>query len=176
MHRPPCTRHPVQVEDSEAHRLIVTRVRAGLERMALEHEAEFVDASADARPDGAPALAYRLVPRAEGAARLEVLPDDAYSTYIDVGEGGWIEVFTNPKSPETDADEVLRVVSAVVAGRLRETVWTKKKSRAHVDSLLHIQYESGGPWRLIGEVGRPLPLLRRWLYDERQIEYRPYRQ
>ena len=143
--------------------------------MATDNEAEFVDASSESRPDGAPALVYRLLPTVEGAARIEVMPDDAYYTYIDVGEGGWVEVFTSPKSPQEGAEEVLQIVSAVVAGRLRETVWDRKETGERVNSLLHIQYEPGGPWHLIGEVSRPLPLLRRWRYDERQIEYRPYR-
>lgn len=102
------------------------------------------------------------------------MPDHAYSTYIGVGVGGWIEVFTSPKDPTGGVATVLELVEAMVAGRLRERVWWRKGAETRVSSLLYIQLESGGRWRTTGRMNRPLPLLRRWRYEEQTVEYDAY--
>lgn len=158
----------------EAFQLIVTGVRDGLHAIAARNHAEFVDASSGPKAPEAPPFVFRLVPPSTGGAPVEVMPDNADSTYISVGQGGWIEVFTSPRDPEKGVSEVLKIVEAVAAGRLKERIWKRKRTGERVNSLLHIQYSPDGPWRLIGEVSRPLPLVRTVLYDEESIDYAPY--
>jgi hypothetical protein len=158
----------------EAFEVMVVGVREGLEEIAARNLAEFVDASSEPKASGAPPFVFRVVPRSSGGASIEVMPDNADSTYISVGQGGWIEVFTSPRDPEKGVSEVLKIVEAVAAGRLREQIWKRKRTGERVNSLLHIQYSPDESWRLVGEVSRPPPILRAFLYDEESVEYAPY--
>lgn len=106
---------------------------------------------------------------------MEVLLDDAWSTYLDVGEGGCIKVPTHPADPEGGADRVIRIAAAIAAGRVRQRVWTKRRTGAFVDSRLYLQDEPGDPWRPVGFGGGPPMLIRRWCYDEEVLDYRPFR-
>lgn len=151
----------------------IDAIRARLIGIASAHGATFVDSSDEERPDGAPPFLFRLVPPSSQAAAVEVMPDDPWSTYIGVGSGS-IEVFMRPKNPEPGVEDVISIVEAVVAGRLRERVWRRKGNRSMVNSLLHIQLTAEDQWRVIGEISRPLPIIRRWLYDEEVIHYAPY--
>ena len=165
----------MRVDHDTAFAQIVDGVRSGLQDIAVRTGARFTDASLDEKDPGAPPYVFRLDPLAPTAAAVEVMPDSAYSVYIAVGRGGYIEVMTSPKRPDAGVEDTLKLVEAIAAGRIRERVWRRKKTGEWVDSLLHVQEQLDGPWRLVGEIGRPLPVLRRWRYEQEHIEYRSYR-
>lgn len=157
------------MRDDEAFLWIVEAERDGLRDIAAGSDAQFIDASDEERGTETPPFCFRLVSRS-GGAKVEVFPDGAYSTYVGVGECGWIEVFTSPKYPQRGVDAVLDIVNAVVVGRVKERVWRDEATGAPVDSHLYIKWHPEDGWHLIGRLNRPL--FRR--YDE-ELLYPPYR-
>lgn len=154
--------------DDEVFRQIVEGVRQGLERLAANHDASFIDASDEIRQPEAPPYCFRVFPAAVGATPIEVLPDSG-STYISAGECGWIEVPTSPRHPRQGVDSVLAIAEAIAAGRVKERIWRDKATGKPTDSHLRIMYEPGGKWHLTGRVNRPL--LRG---PDEEITYLPY--
>lgn len=156
-------------DDDEVFRQIVDAVRQGLERLAANHDAAFIDASDEISQPEAPPYCFRILPVAVGAAPIEVLPDSEYSTYISAGECGWIEVPTSPRHPREGVDWVIGIAEAIAAGRVQERIWRDKATGKPTASHLRIMYEPEGQWHTIGRVNRPL-----FRGPDEKITYVPY--
>lgn len=122
---------------------------------------------------------WSLRPANPDAAEIQwhITESDAYSTYLALGRYTWVEVLTVPKkqSHSEAAAETIKVVDAVVAGRFLEEAWYSKSTGQLSNSLGRIKYDPEDRWRSIGEISRPLPLLRRLLYLQVTYSYVAYR-
>ncbi|WP_052668848.1 hypothetical protein [Nitriliruptor alkaliphilus] len=122
---------------------------------------------------------WSLRPANPEAAEVQwhVTESDAYSTYLALGRYTWVEVLTHPKkqSPTEAAAGTIEAVEAVIAGRFLEEAWFSKSTGQLSNSLGRIRYDPEGRWSSIGEISRPLPLLRRLLYLQITYSYAPYR-
>jgi hypothetical protein len=162
-----------QEEYEAAATLILETMRSRLLDVAASTGATFVDESFESKAKGAPEFCFRLLPLNPRAAALEVSPERADSIYIGVGRRGWIEVFASPRKPAQSVEDAIQIVDAIVAGRVTERFWTRKRTGNVVESLVHIQ-RPDGRWKAIGYVGQPPPGIRKLFYDETLIEYEPY--
>ena len=86
-------------------------------------------------------------------------------------------MFTHPKkrSHAEAAAETIEVVDAVIAGWFLEEAWYSKSTGQLSNSLGRIKYDPEDRWRSMGEISRPLPVLRRSLYLQMTYSYAPYR-
>ena len=166
--------HAGTVDKEAAFDTIVSGVVAKLREIAEANDATLGEVPPTELAHGGPGLGFRLRPHRPDAAQVSVLPDDAHSIYMCIGRAGWVELLASPRDPNRAVEDVAKLLDAVVAGGVKETLWRRKRSDEIANSLLHIQYGPGGRWHLNGEVSRPLPLVRRLLYVEEVIRYKPY--
>lgn len=158
-------------DEQAAHASIVDGIRRRLEDIAARTGAQLVDTSSEPDGTGTPTV-LRLVPPVPGALPVRVMPDDCWSTFLGLGDGaGWVETFTSPKRPEAAATDVVEIVEAAAAGRVRTHVLRRRRDGAIVARRVQWQRRPGGPWRTLGAV---MPPARRRRYDEEIVEHAPY--
>lgn len=168
--------------EAELRGLLLHHLRDVARRLGDRAELRSVDDDLSADESGSVhgdiAGRWSLIPTDDRAAEIQwhAVESDAYSTHLKLGRYTDVEILTVPKKqqPAEAAAEVREVVEAVVAGRFLEEAWYRRGSGDLVNSLGRIRGRADDRWHRIGEISRPLPILRERRFAHQTWEYAPY--
>ena len=159
--------------DDDAHAAILSGLQARLGALSDAHGVELRETS-----DGVGHFGFDIVlalrPTAPGATPISVFPESASTTWIEFGLEVVDEVFTSPRDVPRSVADVVKVVTAVAAGRARQRLWYSPTKGEPTGSQAWVQLQEGGKWVPFQSWGRvPFrPLRRRFRAED--VQYSAY--